>query len=72
MGAPLKSHPPDVRSGSWLCENRSPSTHERFAKVARAILLLPAGDCFECFHTAWVNRCRPYLDRALSFSASAS
>jgi hypothetical protein len=53
--------------GSWLCENqfcgslgrnidsnRKPIAHEGFAEVARSILLLRAGDCFERFYTARV------------------
>jgi hypothetical protein len=32
--------------------NRTPFAHERFAKAASSILLLPAGDRFERFDTA--------------------
>jgi hypothetical protein len=37
----------------------TPLAHERFAKAASWILLLPADYCFQRFHTAWVASGQP-------------
>jgi hypothetical protein len=50
---PLDNRESAVENGSPVTAcGRISKTHERFVKAARLILLLPAGDWFERFHTA--------------------